>query len=128
MFELTINGQVYAFHFGMGFMREVNKRVGRPVDGLPNVKKNVGLRWLIAGVMDGDVEDLVDLLDTANKGQNPRVTKNLLDEYIDKECEDIDKLFDDVLGFLKTANATKKTVEALLAEMEAQKANQTQTQ
>ncbi len=24
--ELTINGQVYQFHFGMGFLREVNKR------------------------------------------------------------------------------------------------------
>ena len=126
MFELTINGQVYSFNFGMGFMREVNKRVGKPVDGLPNVKKNVGLRWMIASVMDGDVEDLVDLLDAANKGQNPRITKALLDEYIDSECEDIDKLFDDVLGFLKTANATKKTVEMLLAEIEAQKANQTQ--
>lgn len=128
MFELTINGQVYAFNFGMGFMREVNKRIGRPVDGMPNVKRNIGLRWLIAGVIDGDVEDLVEILDTANKGQNPRLTKAVLDEYIDNECEDIDKLFDDVLGFLKNANATKKTVEALLAELEAQKANQTQTQ
>ena len=126
MFELTINGQVYEFNFGMGFMREVNKRIGRPVDGLPNVKKNVGLQWLIGGVIDGDVEELVELLDTANKGQNPRVTKALLDSYIDNECEDIDKLFDDVLGFLKTANATKKTTEMLLAEVEKQKANQTQ--
>lgn len=126
MFELTINGQVYEFNFGMGFMREVNKRIGRPVDGLPNVKKNVGLQWLIGGVIDGDVEELVELLDTANKGQNPRVTKALLDSYIDNECEDIDKLFDDVLGFLKTANATKKTVEMLLEEVEKQKANQTQ--
>lgn len=126
MFELTINGQVYEFNFGMGFMREVNKRIGRPVDGLPNVKKNVGLQWLIGSVMDGDVEDLVELLDVANKGQNPRVTKDLLDSYIDNECEDINKLFEDVLGFLKSANATKKTVEMLLAEIEKQKANQTQ--
>lgn len=126
MFELTINGQVYEFNFGMGFMREVNKRIGRPVDGLPNVKKNVGLQWLIGSVMDGDVEDLVELLEVANRGQNPRVTKALLDSYIDNECEDINKLFDDVLGFLKTANATKKTTEMLLAEIEKAKANQTQ--
>ena len=24
--ELTINGQVYQFNFGMGFMREMNKK------------------------------------------------------------------------------------------------------
>ena len=126
MFELTINGQVYEFNFGMGFMREVNKTIGRPVDGLPNVKKNVGLQWMIGSVIDGDVEELVELLEVANKGQNPRITKAALDKYIDNECEDIDKLFDDVLGFLKTANATKKTVEMLLAEVENQKANQTQ--
>lgn len=126
MFELTINGQVYEFNFGMGFMREVNKRIGRPVDGLPNVKKNVGLQWMIGSVIDGDVEELVELLEVANKGQNPRITKAALDKYIDTECEDIDKLFDDVLGFLKTANATKKTVEMLLAEVEKQKADQAQ--
>ena len=42
MLELTINEQVYEFNFGMGFMREINKRVGTPVDGLPDIKKNIG--------------------------------------------------------------------------------------
>lgn len=44
MFELTINDAVYQFNFGMGFLRELNKRVSTPVDGLPDVKKNIGLR------------------------------------------------------------------------------------
>lgn len=39
MFELTINDTVYQFNFGMGFMREINKRVSAPVDGLKDVKK-----------------------------------------------------------------------------------------
>lgn len=122
MFELTINGVVYQFKFGMGFMREVNKRIGAPVDGLPDVKKNIGLQYYVAGVIDGDVEALVDVLDTANKGQSPRVTKALLDDYIDNECEDIDKLFESVVDFLKKANATKKTVATLLEAVEAEKA------
>ena len=71
MLELTINEQVYEFNFGMGFMREINKRVGTPVDGLPDIKKNIGLQYYIAGVMDGDVESLVDILDVANKGHDP---------------------------------------------------------
>ena len=63
--------------------------------------------------MDGDVESLVDILDVANKGHDPRVTKNLLDAYIDDERTDIDELFDKVMDFLSKANATKKTVASL---------------
>lgn len=124
MFELNINGTVYEFHFGMGFMREINKKVGTPVDGLPDVKKNIGLQYMIAGVIDGDLEALVDVLELANKGKSPRVTRALLDEYIDNEETDIDELFESVMDFLKKANATKKTVENLLKEIEkAQAAN-----
>lgn len=113
MFELTIKGNVYQFHFGMGFMREMNKKIGTTVDGLPDVKKNIGLQYTIAGIMDGDVEALLDILNTANKGQSPRVTMALLDEYIDDPDTDLDGLFEEVLDFLEKTNATKKTVEAL---------------
>ena len=122
MFELTINNQVYEFNFGMGFMREVNKRIGVPVDGLPDVKKNIGLQYAVAGIIDNDLEVLVDVLDTANKGCSPRVTRNLLDSHIDNEETDIDKLFEDVLDFLKSANATKKVTLELLERVEAEKA------
>lgn len=114
MFELEINGQVYAFNFGMGFMREINKRVGTPVDGLPDVKKNIGLRFYVASVIDGDLEALVDVLEAGNKGQTPRVTKALLDAHIDNPETDVDALFESVVDFLKNANATKKTVNELL--------------
>ena len=105
-------------------MREINKKVGTPVDGLPDVKKNIGLQYYVAGVLDFDVEALVDILDIANKGQNPRVTRALLDAYIDDSETDIDRLFEDVLDFLKSANATKKTVTNLLAAIEEQKNKQ----
>ncbi len=122
MLELTIEGNVYQFNFGMGFLRELNKRVSTPVDNLPDVKKNIGLQYVIAGVIDGDLEDLVDILDCANKGQSPRVTKMLLDAYIDNEDTDIDELFESVIDFLKKTNATKKVTLRLLEEIERQKA------
>lgn len=122
MLELTINEVVYQFHFGMGFMREINKKVGTPVDGLPDVKKNIGLQYMVAGVIDGDLEALVEILDVANKSQSPRITRALLDSYIDNEETDIDALFQEVLDFLKNANATKKTVSSLLEAIANQKA------
>ena len=115
--ELTINGQVYQFNFGMGFMR-----VTMPVDGVKDAKKNIGLRYAVAGIMDGDVESLEDLLLVANKGQNPRATTEILDEYIDDPDTDINQLFEDTMGFLKSANATKKCVQNLEKTIEEEKA------
>ena len=122
MMELTINGEVYQFNFGMGFLREINKRVSVPVDKIPDVKRNIGLSYLISGVIDRDPEDLVSLLEAANKSLTPRVTRQLLDSYIDDPETDIDALFEQVIDFLKSANATKKTTLDLLEEVERQKA------
>lgn len=122
MFELTMNEQVYQFNFGMGFMREINKKIGVPVDGLPNVKKNIGLKYYVALVIDKDVEALVDILDTANKGMNPRITRDVLDAYIDDPDTDIDTLFDEVIDFLKQTNATKNVTMDLLEAVEKEKA------
>ena len=96
--ELTINGQVYQFNFGMGFLRDVNKRIQVPVDNLKDVSKGIGL--------------------------TPRATKELLDDYIDDPKTDIDKLFEDTLGFLRTANATKKTVAEIEKAVAAEKERQ----
>lgn len=122
MFELTMNEQVYQFNFGMGFMREINKKIGVPVDGLPNVKKNIGLKYYVVLVIDKDVEALVDILDTANKGMNPRITRDVLDSYIDDPDTDIDTLFDEVIDFLKQTNATKNVTMDLLEAVEKEKA------
>ena len=113
MMELTINGTVYEFNFGMGFLREINKRVQTPVDGLKGVDKNIGLQFTVASIIDGDVEALVDALDIANKGMNPRLTRQALDAYIDDPDTDIDGLFAMVIDFLSKTNATKKTVASL---------------
>lgn len=124
MHELTINGTVFQFNFGIGFMREINKEVSAPVDGFPGVKKSLGLRYAVANIVDGDIDMLEKVLDYANKGQNPRVTKQTLDAYIDDETTDIDKLFEDVLNFLKQTNATRKTTNEILEAVEKEKAKQ----
>lgn len=122
MFELTINEEVYQLNFGMGFLREINQKISVPVDGMPGVKKNVGLRYGIASVIDGDIEALEEVIDLANKGQKPRLTKKILDEYIEDESTNVDELFDTVVGFLKTANVTRKETKSIMdAVMETEK-------
>ncbi len=128
MFELTINGQVYQFNFGMSFLRDANKTVSERINNATDKKKDVGATYMIAGIIDGNPEDLVNVLDLANKGQNPRVTRTLLDSYIDDPDTDIDQLYEDVLGFLRSANATKKTVIWLEEKVEEAKAKAKQNQ
>lgn len=124
MFELTMNGKVIPFKFGVGFLREINKTVQVPVDGAPGTKNNIGLRVAIGKLYDGDVETLVQVLDLANKGQNPRVTVADIENYIDDEDTDIEKLFDDMMGFLKESNATRLTVKKLLEAIAEQEAKE----
>ena len=126
MMELTINGQVYQFNFGMGFLREANKTVSEKINNATDKKKDVGATYMIAGIMDGDPEDLVNALDLANRGQNPRVTRALLDSYIENPDTDIDQLFEDTMDFLERANATKNIVERLKKRIEEAKENQDQ--
>lgn len=126
MMELTINGQVYQFNFGMGFLRDANKTVSEKINNATDKKKDVGATYMIAGIMDGDPEDLVNALDLANKGQSPRVTKALLDSYIENPDTDIDQLFEDTMDFLERANATKKIVERLKKRIEEAKEKQDQ--
>ena len=121
MFELIINNTAYSFNFGMGFMREINRLVGKPVDGVPDKKQNIGLRFYVLGLLDYDLEMLVDVLMAANKGMNPRVTPALIDAYIDSPETDVDALFAEVLDFLRNANATKKATAAVMEVVEAEK-------
>lgn len=111
--ELTINGQVYEFKFGIGFIKRVNGTAQTLVDGMPGMKEDVGLAYMITKVMNGDAIALADMLLAANAGFTPRVTMNALEDYIDDEGTDIDALFDEVLDFLSKANATKRTYAAI---------------
>ena len=121
MFELTINEKVYQFRFGMNFVREINKQKKRIVEGVDE-KQDAGLQFAVASIIDNDPIALVEILDVANKTEQPRVTRNLLDSYIEDENTDLDALFEEVLGFLKTANCTKKAAETVLQMIEEQKA------
>lgn len=124
MFELTINNTVYEFNFGMGFMRELDPTVTKPIDGVKGKVQNLGVQYAIAGIIDGDVEALGDVLIRGNKGFNPRLTQKDVDAFIEDADTNLDEVFETVLGFLKTANVTKKITQTLLETIEKEKAKE----
>lgn len=123
MFELTINNAVYQFNFGFGFLRDINKTY-KSVDEKTKQERELGLQYNIASLIDGDVEAIVTILDIANKGCDPRITRQGIEKYIEDENTNIDDLFDTVMDFLSKANCTKKEVRKFMENLEELKKNQ----
>lgn len=123
MFELTINNTVYQFNFGFGFLRDINKTY-KSVDEKTKQERELGLQYNIASLVDGDAEAIVTILDIANKGCDPRITRKDIEKYIEDENTNIDDLFDTVMDFLSKANCTKKEVQKFMENLEELKKNQ----
>lgn len=117
--EIEVNGEIYQLVAGFGFLHEVNKKV--TVD-VPNTgkKKEVGLKFMVASIIDGDIDALADCIFCMNVGQTPRLKKADVENYLE-DVDDIDKVFEDVINFLSQANACKKEVRPLVSTQEAEK-------
>lgn len=120
--QLEINGTTFEFRFGIGFMKEIQSRYKEMASisvAIPN-----GFKYVVASMLDGHIEDLFDILYTANKTEKPRVTEKALMEYLEDESTDIESLIQEVKSFLLQANASKslmnQIMEALAEETEAE--------
>lgn len=130
--QLEINGTTFEFRFGIGFMKEIQSRYKEMASisvAIPN-----GFKYVVASMLDGHIEDLFDILYTANKTEKPRITEKALMEYLEDESTDIESLIQEVKSFLLQANASKslmnQIMEALAEEAEAEtetKATKTKT-
>ena len=111
--EIEVNGEIYQLVAGFGFLHEVNKKLSIDV---PNTgtKKEVGLKYMVASIIDGDIDALADCIFYMNIGQSPRLKKAQVESYLE-DVEDIDKVFEDVINFLSQANACKNEVKPLLS-------------
>ena len=98
--EIEVNGETYQLVAGFGFLHEVNKRVTVDVPNTKN-KKEVGLKFMVASIMDGDIDALVDCIFCMNIGQTPRLKKTDIERYLE-DVEDIDKVFEDVINFFSS--------------------------
>lgn len=114
--EIEVNDETYQLVAGFGFLHEVNKRVTVDVPNTKN-KKEIGLKFMVASIMDGDIDALVDCIFCMNADQTPRLKKADIERYLE-DVEDIDKVFEDVINFLSQANACKKEVRSLMTSMQ----------
>lgn len=82
-------------------------------------KKEIGLKYMVASIIEGDIDALVDCIFYMNSGQSPRLKKTQIESYLE-DVEDIDKVFEDVINFLSHANVCRKEVMQLMSVQEAE--------
>lgn len=126
--QLEINGTTFEFRFGIGFMKEIQSRYKEMASisvAIPN-----GFKYVVASMLDGHIEDLFDILYTANKTEKPRITEKALMEYLEDESTDIESLIKEVKAFLLQANASKNLMNQImkaLAEEQTETETKTET-
>ena len=127
MFELTINEKECQLNFGFGFIRDIDPSITRKIDGVTGKVEQLGLQYAVAGIIDGNIEDLVNVLYYGNKhADGEKISKKDIEKYLESSETDVAEIFEKVLNFLSKANCTKKTVENLQKAIEAEKAKNEQ--
>lgn len=114
MFELTINGEIYKFNFGMGFLKEIQAQQHQEYNG---AKLEVGLRFAILGLVQGDPVSLWNILNLGNKYAQDSLRLNLavFESFMDG-MED-DSVFETVLDFLAQKGCTRKLTRKVLSDL-----------
>lgn len=119
--ELTIKDKTYPFRFGIAFMRDINTLDS--IKSPTGIEQPAGFAVKAAGVIDGNLIDLCDMLIIANKTENPKISRAVLEDYLDDEDTDIDAVFKETVDFLSKANACKtqlKRLEKMIALSKAE--------
>lgn len=109
--KITINGKEYGIHFGVGFVRELDKV--HFVEGKNGVKFGAGLETTLPLLLTGDLVTLSDYLYHGTCTEESRPTRNQVDAYVD-DTKDADRLMAEVTEELKKPHATRKAVEMYL--------------
>lgn len=115
---LEINEDVYEVKFGMGFIRELDKKYFTQAQS--GTKFGMGMEVRIPMLLTKDVVTLAEFLVMGTCTEKKRPTQGQIDRYID-EVEDIELLFDEVVEELKKQNATKLKIKEVEDALEEQK-------
>lgn len=115
--ELEIGGVVHQFRAGFEFIDAVEPLTKQTQNGWT---EEVGLNKMLLGLQDGDARDLANALYYMNIGDEHRLSKKAVQQFIE-DHEDVEKLFTQVKDFLLSSNCTKMklkktTLRALMAE------------
>lgn len=115
---LTINGTDYRVKFGVGFIRELDKKY-YTANQTGTVKYGLGLETQIPLLLTNDIVTLAEFLYLGTCAEEKRPTQAEVDAYIDGD-DDVEALFTEVIEELRTSNATRIKVGELETKLAAE--------
>ena len=115
---LNIRDKEYELNFGIGFLRELDKKYFVTRNG---EKFGASMDLKIPLLLTGDIVTLSDVLYAGTHALKSRPNQSDIDKYID-EVEDVGAFLEEVFDELKKSNATKVQVTRILDALEAEKA------
>lgn len=108
---LKINEKEYNVHFGIQFIRELDKKNFLEEKG---AKFGAGLELKATALYSYDTVALAEILYAGTCTERTRPAMNEIDRYIEN-YENLEALFDEVISELKKGNATRLKMENLAA-------------
>lgn len=115
MKQIEINGKKYDLHFGIDFIREMDKRYEVSGNG---VSFGMGINSAVVYLKDNNPVILEDIILAATHTAKTIPSVADIEKWLEEQ-EDLDKVFDDFLSALKTAPLTKSKVAKVLKAMTA---------
>ena len=107
---LKIDNKEYKLHFGIGFVRELDKKYY--TESKTGVRFGMGMEIKIPLLLGKDIITLAEFLYEGTCTEEQRPTQEEIDGYIDG-VKDIEKLFTEVIQELKKQNATKLQLQMI---------------
>lgn len=115
MKQIEINGKKHDLHFGIDFIREMDKRYEVNGNG---VSFGMGINSAVIYLKDNNPVILEDIILAATHTAKTIPSAADIEKWLEEQ-EDLDKVFDDFLSALKTAPLTKSKVAKVLKAMAA---------
>lgn len=116
--KLNINNREVELHFGVRFVRELDKVAGMTANG---VSMGMGLSKTLPALEQGDPVALENALYAATYESVPRVTMNEIDAFLDNSKTDVAKLNNEVFKAVTESNVIKPTAKKLKITMKNNK-------
>jgi hypothetical protein len=121
--EIKINRVTYPLHFGIAFLREIDKRYDKEVKEQGNIRFGVGLLYFLPLISMGNPVALTDCIQAGTITQNQKPSLYDIENFLFADETDLGELgqvfmkaFDESKAIIKTLENINKTGQRLSGE------------
>lgn len=114
MKQIEIKGKTYDLHYGIDFIREMDKRYEISGNG---VKFGMGIQSAVLYLKDYNPVIIADIILSATHTLKSIPSLKDIEAWIEEQADNIEQVFDDFFSALETAPLTKLKVKKVLEEL-----------